>query len=68
MAVVIDWILEAGNYGKWKGSDENNGESKETLCTQIRSRLEEKGIHHRTNRDIRNRIQYIQEKYRLVND
>lgn len=64
MGIIVEWLRKPENYGKWKGGDENNGENKETLCSQIRDILIENGINHRTNRDIRNRIKYIHDKFR----
>lgn len=63
LSVLVTWLSEESNYSRWKGGDSTRGETKETLCTEIRLKLIENNIHDRMNRDIRSRISELHKKY-----
>lgn len=67
-SILMDWLTTEGNYARWTGSDGQRGETKETLLTEIRQKMEAVGIHGRTNADIRSRIATLQHRFREAND
>eukprot|EP00644_Phytophthora_capsici_P003063 jgi/Phyca11/102717/e_gw1.7.653.1 len=66
--VLLNWMTKEGNYDKWRGSDRNNGNTKEFLLKEIVAALKTVGIEHRSPAQIREKISNIEEKYRLAQD
>ncbi|KAG1710291.1 hypothetical protein DVH05_017295 [Phytophthora capsici] len=66
--VLLNWMTTEGNYDKWRGSDRNNGNTKEFLLKEIVAALKTVGIEHRSPAQIREKISNIEEKYRLAQD
>lgn len=55
--VLLDWITEGRNYDRWKCGQF----STERLCHEINSFLQRQGIRDRTNTDIMNKIERLEE-------
>ncbi|KAG7391386.1 hypothetical protein PHYPSEUDO_004921 [Phytophthora pseudosyringae] len=52
--VVLDWLSTETNYNKWRGSDRNNGNTKDPPPPQLKeivAKLKAEGIMHRTMGD-----------------
>ncbi|KAL0086211.1 hypothetical protein J3Q64DRAFT_1639004, partial [Phycomyces blakesleeanus] len=49
--ILVLWLSEEANYRRWKGSNAG-GTMKEALCSEIKERFAEHGIHHCKNEDI----------------
>jgi hypothetical protein len=65
LSVVMTWLTKPANFSRWEGSkDENSSCTRESLCSEINRLLMKRGIKHRNNRDIRNRIQNIYYGYK----
>ncbi|KAI9487048.1 MAG: hypothetical protein EXX96DRAFT_497368, partial [Benjaminiella poitrasii] len=64
IAILIDWFCDPRNFNRWKDGKGQTGENKETLCGEVVALMQQNGINYRTKRDIRNRIQYIQSKFK----
>lgn len=69
-AILIGWFSEPRNFARWKGSTDKNdgnggqhGETKEALLKEIKREMEKVTIFHRSTKDIRARIQYINKQY-----
>ncbi|KAA1106225.1 hypothetical protein PGT21_031287 [Puccinia graminis f. sp. tritici] len=62
MRLLMDWLTTPGNFVRWRG-DKQKGLNKEALAGEIVLILVEHGIHHRNNKDIRTKIQEIQDSY-----
>ncbi|KAG7380858.1 hypothetical protein PHYPSEUDO_006719 [Phytophthora pseudosyringae] len=43
LQVVLDWLSTETNYNKWRGSDRNNGNTKEALLKEILPELKAEG-------------------------
>lgn len=56
MTIIIDWYKNPKNFERWVGGDSATGEKKEVLLTEVRREMEKNGIHHRMNRDIRQKL------------
>ncbi|KAE8888948.1 hypothetical protein PF003_g26923 [Phytophthora fragariae] len=68
LQVVFDWLSTEMNYNKWRGSDRNNGSTKESLLKEIVSELKAVGIEHRTTGDVREKISAIERQFREAVD
>ncbi|KAG7393146.1 hypothetical protein PHYPSEUDO_012482 [Phytophthora pseudosyringae] len=64
--VVIDWMTTEANYNRWRGSDHNNGNTKEALLKESVAALKSVGIEHRSPAQIREKIGNIEEKYHVA--
>ncbi|KAE9009633.1 hypothetical protein PR002_g15563 [Phytophthora rubi] len=64
LLIVLDWITNPANNGKWRGSDHNNGKTKETLLTKIVAKLVAAGIKHRDCAGVREKIDLLENQYR----
>ncbi|KAG7390746.1 hypothetical protein PHYPSEUDO_006865 [Phytophthora pseudosyringae] len=53
LQVVLVWLATETNYNKWRGSDRNNGNTKEALLKEIVAELRAVGIAHRATGDVR---------------
>ncbi|KAG9404427.1 hypothetical protein AC1031_004634 [Aphanomyces cochlioides] len=65
--LLLDWLCHLPNYHRWKG-DTQHGVTKEALCTEINSILKANGIMHRSNQDIRTKIDDLERSYRTAID
>ncbi|KAA1085424.1 hypothetical protein PGT21_006719 [Puccinia graminis f. sp. tritici] len=67
MRLLMDWLTTPGNFVRWRG-DKHKGLNKEALAGEIVLILVDHGIHHRNNKDIRTKIQEIQDNYSKASD
>lgn len=60
--VLLEWITTGANYARWRdGSIE-----KSSLCSEIQTLLQEQGIKHRNEQDIRNKIQAFEKSIKAA--
>ncbi|KAH9446003.1 hypothetical protein KEM48_004600 [Puccinia striiformis f. sp. tritici PST-130] len=62
MQILLDWLTTEGNFERWRG-DIQGGLTKEVLAGEIITIYAENGIHHRNNKDVRSKIQELQDSY-----
>ncbi|KAI7942128.1 hypothetical protein MJO28_012155 [Puccinia striiformis f. sp. tritici] len=62
MQILLDWLTTEGNFERWRG-DIQGGLTKEALAAEIITIYAENGIHHRNNKDVRSKIQELQDSY-----
>ena len=65
MSLLVSWLRKQENYNRWRGADTFRGESKESLCSEIRMKLICNGITSRMNNDIKSKIQELHQKYSI---
>ncbi|KAG7381908.1 hypothetical protein PHYPSEUDO_005490 [Phytophthora pseudosyringae] len=68
LQVVLDWLSTETNYNKWRGSDRNNGNTKEALLKEIVAELRAVGFAHRATGDVREKINTIEKQFREAVD
>lgn len=68
MTILVEWLRNPVNYSRWKGGDGHNGQTKESLCTEIRQLFIANGITNRDNRHVRNKIEWIHDKFKAANE
>ncbi|KAF0707606.1 Aste57867_6580 [Aphanomyces stellatus] len=66
--VVISWMTTETNYNRWKGGDKYSGTTKAGLASEIVGKLHTNGIHHRTTKDIVQKVGDIERSYRTACD
>ncbi len=64
--IILDWITTGTNYSRWKGDSE--GATKETLCGEVVSLMNDAKIYHRKNADIRAKLSEFQTSYNKARD
>lgn len=64
--VLLDWITNPRNYQRWKGG--GSRETKETLCGEIVSLLNQNGITSRKKADVRTKVQELINDYAKATD
>ncbi|EHS64037.1 uncharacterized protein PGTG_22001 [Puccinia graminis f. sp. tritici CRL 75-36-700-3] len=60
--ILIEWLTSDGNFKRWRGK-KGNGLNKEALASEVVALMVSHGIHHRNNKDIRTKIQELQDNY-----
>ncbi|RHZ14177.1 hypothetical protein DYB31_012057 [Aphanomyces astaci] len=68
MDAVIAWMSVETNYVRWKGGDKHSGSTKASLASEVVERLKTNGIHHRTTKDVVQKIGDIERSYRSACD
>jgi hypothetical protein len=68
MDVVLAWMTVETNYVRWKGGDKHSGSTKASLASEVVERLKKNGIHHRTTKDVVQKIGDIERSYRTACD
>ncbi|ETV63702.1 hypothetical protein H257_19365 [Aphanomyces astaci] len=68
MDVVIAWMSVETNYVRWKGGDKHSGSTKASLAAEVVERLANNGIHHRTTKDVVQKIGDVERSYRTACD
>ncbi|KAG7386144.1 hypothetical protein PHYPSEUDO_000576 [Phytophthora pseudosyringae] len=68
LQVVLDWLSTETNYNKWRGSDRNNGNTKEALLKEIVAELKAEVITHSTTGEVREKINTIEKQFREAVD
>ncbi|RHY73816.1 hypothetical protein DYB30_013219 [Aphanomyces astaci] len=66
--VVIAWMSVETNYLSWKGGGKHGGATKASLALEVFARLSTQGIHHRTTKDVVQKIGDIERAYRSACD
>ncbi|KAH9468487.1 hypothetical protein Pst134EA_009030 [Puccinia striiformis f. sp. tritici] len=63
MQILLDWLTTEGNFERWRG-DVQGGLTKEASAAEIIAIYAENGIHHQNcNKDVRSKIQELQDSY-----
>jgi len=69
MAVIVDWLTTNDNYNHWHGGDKHNRSTKSVLSNQLVQVMQEKGIIiPGSGRDVHNRINCLEQTFKVVRD
>ncbi|KAE8965687.1 hypothetical protein PR001_g28651, partial [Phytophthora rubi] len=69
LSVLIDWITDGDNYDRYRGGEEQNGETKVALAEQVSRLISFKGIKTmRSAKDITSKISSLESSYRAAVD
>ncbi|GMF29904.1 unnamed protein product [Phytophthora fragariaefolia] len=69
LSVLIDWITDGDNCDRYRGGEEQNGETKVALAEQISRLVSLKGLKTmRTAKDITSKISSLESSYRATVD
>ncbi|OWZ02199.1 hypothetical protein PHMEG_00026280 [Phytophthora megakarya] len=62
IVILLEWLTAPGNYARWQWREGKShaGETREALCSEIKSVMQEHGIHHRENANIRTQISELE--------
>ncbi|EEY61429.1 uncharacterized protein PITG_01727 [Phytophthora infestans T30-4] len=63
IAILLEWLTAPGNYARWRDGKSQTGETRETLCSEIKSTMRQHGIHHRENANIRTQISELERSF-----
>ncbi|CAH0483061.1 unnamed protein product [Peronospora belbahrii] len=63
ISVLLEWLMTPRNYERWRDSKSQTGESREVLCSEIKSAMKQHGIHHRENANIRTQINELERSF-----
>ncbi|CAI5722622.1 unnamed protein product [Hyaloperonospora brassicae] len=55
--------MAPGNYGRWRDGKSQTGETREALCSEIKGAMQQHGIHHRENANIRTQISELERSF-----
>uniref|UniRef100_M4BD36 Uncharacterized protein n=1 Tax=Hyaloperonospora arabidopsidis (strain Emoy2) TaxID=559515 RepID=M4BD36_HYAAE len=55
--------MAPGNYGRWRDGKSQTGETREALCSEIKSTMQLHGILHRENANIRTQISELERSF-----
>lgn len=65
--VLITWLRTGDNYVRWRSARAKSPITKEMLCTEMNSLLQEQGIHYRKNLDIRKKLWLVEDTVTKAN-
>uniref|UniRef100_A0AAV1VD20 Uncharacterized protein n=1 Tax=Peronospora matthiolae TaxID=2874970 RepID=A0AAV1VD20_9STRA len=63
IGVLLEWLMAPGNYGRWRDGKSQTGETREALCSEIKSTMQLHGIRHRENANIRTQISELERSF-----
>ncbi|ETK96198.1 hypothetical protein L915_00976 [Phytophthora nicotianae] len=63
IAILLEWLTAPGNYARWRDGKSQTGETREALCSEIKSTMRQHGIHHRENANIRTQISELERSF-----
>lgn len=63
IGVLLEWLATPGNYARWRDGKSQTGETRETLCSEIKNAMRQHGIHHRANANIRTQISELERAF-----
>ncbi|KAF1772245.1 hypothetical protein GQ600_6369 [Phytophthora cactorum] len=63
IAILLEWLTAPGNYTRWRDGKSQTGETREALCSEIKSTMRQNGIHHRENANIRTQISELERSF-----
>ncbi|KAG3108394.1 hypothetical protein PI124_g7442 [Phytophthora idaei] len=63
IAILLEWLTAPGNYTRWRDGKSQTGETREALCSKIKSTMRQNGIHHRENANIRTQISELERSF-----
>ncbi len=66
--VLFKWVSVKGNYEEYRGGPEQSGKTKEVICGEIVTLKKNKDSLHRTNHDVRTKINELEGSYRKTCD
>ncbi|KAL4159535.1 hypothetical protein PRNP1_000112 [Phytophthora ramorum] len=63
IGILLEWLTTPGNYARWRDGKSQTGETRETLCSEIKNNMRQHGIHHRENANIRTQISELERSF-----
>jgi hypothetical protein len=64
MDILLQWLLEEGNYSRYRGGDGQKGEKKDTILGEIVALLHDEGLTHRDKSTVGAKITAIEGQFR----
>lgn len=66
--VVLGRLTTERNYDAYRGGAHQSGKTKEVLCDDVVAELKAQGITHRSNSDVRTKLNELEHSYRRACD
>jgi hypothetical protein len=67
MKMLLDWILEEGNYSRYRGKS-NNGVKKQHVCTMLAVKMEQETKSSRNAKQVMSKIDYLEKSFKVAHN
>jgi len=68
-SIIVRWLMEEGNYSKYRGGNKNNGKRKIGFCQHLSRAIAEAGVVCvRTPQQVQAKISYIESSFRSAHE